>query len=207
MCPTVAMCRERYHSDRDDGMWQRLLRYDSNLVHIKPVTKPVLSEAVKAQRVYTCDAYLRALEQDPYLLHRYFYIDQKTFLIAPKLGWVIGYKTDREDWVASIDNVTHFNAITHKDEIVEVHTYTMVNWHGGVCGFRICQGTTGTPQTYRASVIYPSNTRGGAFATIHAVNAVCRASSHSGSLWSVSRRSTLHPPANATLQKLWSISA
>ena len=173
LCPTVAECRRRYSERREDGMWLRLEKYDSNLIHIKPSKCSPLTDEVKAERVSSCKDYLDKLEENPDFLKRIFFIDQKTYFMQPKLGWVIGYKTDEEDWVVGMKDITNYNAITHRQDIVEVQTYTMVNWYGGVCGFHICQGTTGARKIYRVCELPSHGTPGVGCLAVHMHPKLC----------------------------------
>lgn len=205
-CRTVAMCRQRYSQKHTTGMWARLVKYDPKLKHIRPVRKAPLSAATMANRVSSCQFYLDLMEDSLQTLidylKRVFFIDAKTVIFVPKSGTVIGYMDDRDGYIVEVPAMKAKSLITHKDEVVTVKFYGMANWHAGVCGFKVCQGTTGLDLKYKASIHRLQNNCTGAVSYLHASLALLRASSHALSLCRVSRRTTLIPAAIATLLNL-----
>jgi hypothetical protein len=145
LCPTVAACRMRYSENRDYSMFRRLQQFDPQLIHIKPKTKHPLTPEVMQQRCETSAWYL---QQDPEYFERVFFIDQKVFLMHPETGLVIGYGEDKNEYVAETDDITFYNIATRRSELVRVEVYGMVNYHGGLCGWHVCHGTTGDNRVY-----------------------------------------------------------
>jgi len=194
LCPTVAKCRLRYSPDDSYGMWRRLREYDPDLLHIKPTSRATLSPKTLAERARLSAWYLQQIAEDEDFLKRIFFIDQKTITVHPETGTVIGYKRDRDGLVAYNDNPVVFNPITGKKEVLHIEFYAMVNWHSGLCGFIVCQGTTGEPRVYRVgNPLSQVNTVGGWEASMHAFTALCRAPSHASSPYVASSRNTPHP--------------
>lgn len=151
ICPTVKLCRARYSPHNSSGMWERLHKSDPKLIHLKPTAKKPMSPAIKAERVKCCKFYLDKFDNDFEYFKRIFYIDQKTIKMHPEAGWCIAYRDDRDDWVVELDDVRGRSVITGKSEVIKVEFYAMVNWHGGLVAFQVCQGTTGQPLKFKVS--------------------------------------------------------
>lgn len=143
-CPTVAACRCRY-GDHEYSMFRRLQQFDPELIHVKPKTRHPLTPAIMLDRCNTSRFYLA---QDEEYFQRVFYIDQKVFLMHPENGMVIGYAADKDEYVTEIDDITFYNVATRKTELVRVEVYAMVNYHGGLCGWHVCHGTSGDNRVY-----------------------------------------------------------
>lgn len=151
-CPTIAECRARYADHDEWGMWRRLLSHDPNLYRFQPrlvhnMHPKVMAERVAASRFYR--------EQGLAYRTRIFYIDTHTIIFHPKSGWVIGYRKDGAGHYIEDSDIRCYDNITHKSDTVRVNFYSMINYYGGVCGFFLCQGTTGLPYKYKASVSNP----------------------------------------------------
>jgi hypothetical protein len=143
-CPTIAECIKRYSPNTEDGMWRRLRRYDPNLIHITTPVKHVLTPAQMEARLGVARFYSR---QNLSYFHRIFQVDAKSMRFCPTTGYAIGYVGDTNHSV-QMEPATYYNHEAHKLEIVTAKFYAMANFHAGVCGFHVCQGTTGFKPKY-----------------------------------------------------------
>ena len=203
LCPTVALCRALYSADHEYSMFRRLQEFDPLLIHLKPKTRHPLTPKIMEERCATSSFYLT---QDKEFFERVFYIDQKVFLMHPASGMVIGYEADRDEYVTEIDDITFYNIATRKTELVRVEVYAMVNYHGGLCGWHVCHGTSGDDRVYLVRHPMLQNPWGACCGSLLAFSASCSASLHelSECLWL--RRNTFHPALLPISTKLSSVS-
>lgn len=189
LCPTVALCRPRYAAD-PEGMFQRLKRFDSNLVRIKPTKKRMFTPHQKEERLAYCRLHLG---QPPEYFHRFFFIDAKTLLLEPASDWIISYRDNTDLCYFFSPDIKAYNRMAHSNDTIKIEFYAMVNWWGGVCGYVVCQGTTGVEPRYKVCPYFSLlKILGGGHAS-HAATAACSARAHEAASWSAFRRSTCMP--------------
>jgi len=188
-CPKVAECLERYSHADQSSLWRRLRQYDPQLVHFKPrrshqYDPRLLKERHDAARTLNGWDFLKRW--------RVFFIDEKLVLFIPKIGTYIGYMGDDGEIFIEVDDPKWYNKISHTSELVKVQFYSMVNWYAGVCGFELCQSTTGMTKKYKVRH-QPTllNTCAHPPLLLHAARAWSRAASQLPWLWSSSTRNTL----------------
>lgn len=148
LCPHMAECRRRYAANSDLGMWRRLRAYDPNLYHGIPKSLPPMKPATLQQRVDACSF---LLGQDPEYFRRVFWIDEKSIIMTPAPRSAIGHSLYPHDFYMACKPITVYNKHLKRNEQVKVSFYAMVNYHAGVCGFRLCQATTGQEKKYKVS--------------------------------------------------------
>lgn len=150
ICPTVHKCRRRYNTSH--GMMDRLKAFDPKFTHITVRHVDPLTPKLKARRVRECRTLLsQGLERRK----RTFYIDAKTLLVSPKSHQVIGYKEDMEKYgMLPVGGAKWRGVVTKQRALIKIQIYCMVNWHGGVCGMWVCQGSTGVADVYEVGVLW-----------------------------------------------------
>ncbi len=145
-CPMVHDCRKRYQGRNSHGMMDRLRAFDPKLTHFKATPSDPLTPELMARRV--CEARI-LLSQGLERRKRTFYLDAKTLLVCPTSHQVIGYKEDMEKYGhPPVGGARWKGVVTEQKGLIKIQFYCMVNWHGGVCGFWVCQGSTGVADVF-----------------------------------------------------------
>jgi hypothetical protein len=128
-------------------MTERLKAYDPKFTHflVRPIDP--LTPKLKARRVREART---LLSQGLARRKRTFYIDAKTLLVTPTTHQVIGYKEDMEKYgLEPIGGAKWRGVVTGQRALTKIQFYCMVNWHVGVCGFWVCQGSSGVAPVYQ----------------------------------------------------------
>lgn len=141
-CPTVATCRARYTPHDESGMWRRLTAYDKDLIRVKTRCVRSMRPQVREQRVNASPSFEEkgldnAMDE--------FFIDEKTVLMHPKAGHAIGYRKDRLGFIVETDDITYHDRIAHKNDLIKVKFYSMVNYCACMCGFYASQSGARAP--------------------------------------------------------------
>lgn len=126
------------------SFFKRLRRVDPGLRRRKVVLKPYLEPHTKEERVEDCKWYLGIRKTQPHYLHRLFFLDAKTLYCSPVGGYAIVHEKDMEQKYQTDKQLKKSFKNAKK-----IKFYCCVNWHVGVVGFWVCQGTTSWPLVYR----------------------------------------------------------